>query len=249
MSITFFDIPSTLKDNAWSPNTFKTRLSLNYKGIPHKTEWIEYPDIETSLKKSGGAPTSKKPDGRDHYTLPAIYDPATGKVVTDSIQIAAYLDDRYSDTPALIPSGTRAAIEIFNDFFEQKLGSIYPILLPASNNILNPPSEEYFRRTREELYKKKLEEFAPPGPARDELWEKFREGLDQVASFYDKNGANKPFFLGDTFTFADANVLGYLLWIKVVLGSDSKEWKAVGSWNGGRWANLVEVTKKWQVVN
>ncbi|KAI5117605.1 hypothetical protein M0805_006718 [Coniferiporia weirii] len=248
MTITFYDIPSKLDGNAWSPNTFKTRFCLNYKGIPYKTEWVEYPDIEALLKDIGGAPTGKKADGRDHYTLPAIHDSATGKVITDSIEIAAYLDEAYPETPALIPPNTRAAIELFTHVFNaENPAAIFPIMLPASNSILNPKSEEYFRRTREKAFGKKLEEIAPPGLIRDEIWGKVKSGLERLGSFYDKNGVDKLFFLGDTFTFADAIVGGYLLWIKVVLGPDSDEWKAITGWSGGRWAKFLELTKEWQM--
>ncbi|KAI5117502.1 hypothetical protein M0805_009671 [Coniferiporia weirii] len=251
MTITFYDIPSKLDGNAWSPNTFKTRLSLNYKGIPYKTEWVEYPDIEALLKDIGGAPTRKKNDGRDHYTLPAIRDSATGKVVTDSFEIAAYLDKAYPDTPALIPPNTRAAIELFTHVFDAEIfAAVYPVMLPASNNILNPKSEEYFSRTKAVAFGKTMEELAPPpGPVRDEIWGKTKSGLERLGGFYDKNGVNKLFFLGDTFTFADAIVASCLLWIKVVLGPDSDEWKAVMGWSGGRWAKFLELTKEWQNVN
>ena len=45
-----FDIPG--KDGlAWSPNVWKVRAVLNYKKLPYKTEWIEFPDIEPKLKE------------------------------------------------------------------------------------------------------------------------------------------------------------------------------------------------------
>ncbi|KAH8112340.1 hypothetical protein DFH11DRAFT_1689900 [Phellopilus nigrolimitatus] len=233
--ITFFDIPSKLDGKLWSPSTLKTRISLNYKNIPYKTEWVEYPDIETVIKRLGGAPTSKKPDGRDHYTLPAIHDSETGKTT-------------YPGTPALFPSAARGAIEMFNSVFEQAaLFPIFPIMITPLNDVLNPPSEEYFRRQKEELFQKKLEEHAPPGPIRDEAWSKVKEGLERIAGFYDKNGEDMPFFFGNTFTFADAIVIAYFAWLQICLGSESDEWKAVASWSGGRWGKLLKLTKEWQV--
>jgi hypothetical protein len=56
------------------------RYSLNYKGIPYKTVWLEYEEIEPFSKRLGALPTSNKPDGRPHYTLPMIHDPATGRL-------------------------------------------------------------------------------------------------------------------------------------------------------------------------
>jgi hypothetical protein len=36
--------------------TIQARASLNYKGVPYKTEWTEYPDVAPTLKKAGIAP-------------------------------------------------------------------------------------------------------------------------------------------------------------------------------------------------
>ena len=66
------------------------RIALNYKRLPYRTEWVEYPDIEATLRAIGGAPTAKVSlnDGsggkKDHYTLPAIHDSHTNAVITDS---------------------------------------------------------------------------------------------------------------------------------------------------------------------
>lgn len=224
------------------------RIALNYKGIPYKTEWVEYPDIEEGIKKVGGAPTSKKADGRDHYTLPAIHDSSTGKTITDSMAIALYLEDTYPDTPRLFPKGSRAAIQLFNSHFSSSVASLLLVMLPPTCLLLNPPSAEYFRRTREQSYGKKLEEFAPPGPERDAAWAKVQEGFDALAKLYEKNGNEQPYFFGETFTYADAIIAGFLIWMKVILGAESQEWKTVASWNGGRWSNLLKLREKDLVV-
>lgn len=268
MAITLFDIPSKFPENAWSPNTFKARyiifsfiitscqfdnkvhrIALNYKGIPYKTQWIEYPDIEETLKKLGGTPTSTKDDGRDHYTLPAIHDSTTRKTITDSMDIAVYLEEKYPDTPSLFPKGTRAATELLNYHFMTTVSAkLLPLLLPPTCLSLNPPSAEYFRRTREQSYGKTLEEFAPPGPARDEAWAKVKEGLELLASIYAKNGEGKPYFFGEAFSYADAIVAGFLVWARIVVRPESEEWKAVASWNDGRWAKLLDLVEKDLVV-
>lgn len=222
---------------------------MNYKGIPYKTEWVEYPDIEETLKKLGGVPTSKKADGRDHYTLPAIHDPTTGKIVTDSMNIAAYLDKEYPDTPSLLPKGTRAATELLNSHFKSTvLTKLSPLMLPPCCATLNPRSAEYFRRTREKSYGKKLEEFTPPGPIREEAWAKVKEGLNLLDEIYAKNGEEKPYFFGETFSFADVIVAGCLIWVRIILRPESEEWKAVARWNEGRWAKLLELVEKDLVV-
>lgn len=226
-----------------------TRIALNYKGIPYTTEWIEYPDIENKLKSIGGKPTSKKKDGSDHYTLPAIHDSKTGKVVTDSKDIIVYLEETYPDTPSLFPPGKNAAIELQTSVFDDAFDPLYPLTLQASNAILNPVSEAYFRRTREASFGKKIEEFAPPGPARDEIWSKFKANLQKLSSAYDANGPNSLFFIDNTFTYSDVVVAAYLLWVKLILGADNAEWKEFASWYGGRWGKFLDATTKWQAFN
>ncbi|KAF8515792.1 hypothetical protein BU17DRAFT_93208 [Hysterangium stoloniferum] len=100
--ITLFDISSFCKPQAWSPNTWKARLVLNYKQIPYKTVWVSFPDIEDTLKNIGGKPTGFKPNKGGNaplYTLPAILDESgdTPVVIADSLAIAEYLDAKYPE--------------------------------------------------------------------------------------------------------------------------------------------------------
>ncbi|KAJ7574817.1 hypothetical protein C8J56DRAFT_1124548, partial [Mycena floridula] len=65
------------------------RYALNFQSLPYKTEWIEYPDIETVAKDIGAKSTgirARKP----LYTVPMIYDNSTNVAVADSITIAEY---------------------------------------------------------------------------------------------------------------------------------------------------------------
>ena len=211
---------------------------------------MEYPDIESTMKRIGGAPTGKWSDGRDYYSLPAIHDSTTDKVITDSARIAAYLDETYPDRPVLYPPGSRAASAMLEYVVRQNFSlPIFPVNLPAAHSILNPHSQVYFRATREKMFGKKLEDFAPPGPARDGVWKTVKEGLDRLAGFYDQNGEDKLFLFGDTFSFADTIVIGYLLWTRIVLGPESDEWKTLASWNNGKWEKLVESTKHLWTAN
>ena len=59
------------------------RFSLNYKGIPYKTIWLEYLEIEGEYKKAGIEPSGKR-GGKDLYTCPGLVDPNTGAALADS---------------------------------------------------------------------------------------------------------------------------------------------------------------------
>lgn len=86
---------------------------MEYKQIPYRTIWLEYPEIEPTLRGIGAKPSGVKPDGSPWYTIPVIADEIhpgpDGKptVVVDSWDIAEYLDEKFPDRP-LFPAGTKA---------------------------------------------------------------------------------------------------------------------------------------------
>jgi len=267
--ITLYDIPSTTLNIAWSPNTLKTRLvhcgrahnlqlmtiidprmALNFKGLPFKTEWVEYPDIGPRMKELGAEATDKWDDGSPLWTLPVIKDDATGKVIADSWKIAMYLEDTYPHEPTLFPFGVRAPVHFLQAYFSNiAILPGYKIFCSETRGRLNPRSEEFFRRTREADFNMKMEELAPPGPKRDELWAAVKEGFDKFAPKYESNGdGTLPYFYGETVSYADLVVVSLLMWIKTVLGPEHPEWKEMEGWNGGRWVRLLELTKKYQVI-
>ena len=75
-------------------------MLLNYKKIPYKVEWVNFPEIEAMCKSIGAAPSGKKTDGKPHYTVPVIkIEPPTGSsdpvvVLSDSYNIAQYIEQR-----------------------------------------------------------------------------------------------------------------------------------------------------------
>ncbi|PPR00407.1 hypothetical protein CVT26_009692 [Gymnopilus dilepis] len=246
MTIIFYDIPSAAPENAWSPNTWKTRFALNYKGIPYKTEWVEYPDIEAHCIKLGIDATQKKADGKPLYTLPAIHDTSTGAYIADSLKIAEYLDKTYPDTPRLFPNNTVGLQVAFVEAFVSNLSALWQFALPAVNKILNPSSEAYFRRTREAMFGKTMEDLTPTGEAGAAEWAKFEKGLGNVNEWYNKNGGKGPFLLGETPSWGDLVVASYLIWLRIIFGAESRQWKDISSWHGGRWKTLLDSLKEYQ---
>lgn len=231
----------TLADRAESLSPSPFRLALDLKGIPYKTEWVEYPDIEPLCKRIGAPPTSKTDDGRDHYTLPVIFDPRTGKVISDSLFIAMYLDDAYPDSgPALFPAQTRALQVVFANWIGPAV--VLKARAPLLQHIvalLAPPSEAYFRKTREMRFGMALEDIAPLGSdKRANLWKEVERGLDEVDTALGHNGQGKTFVMGDTPSFADVIIASMVLWIKVC--GLPVDWERISGWHGGRWVRLAE---------
>ncbi|KDR83256.1 hypothetical protein GALMADRAFT_89103 [Galerina marginata CBS 339.88] len=249
MAIILYDIPSAkVSGNAWSANTWKTRYTLNIMGLPFKTEWVEYPDIEPLAKKLGIPPTSKKPDGSPYYTLPAIYDPSTKTYVSESQLIAEYLNRTYPDSPSLFPNNTLGLQSAFEPMFMANIRPLWTFLIPVVFRTLNPASSDYFRRTREQVFGKTMEELAPTGEAAVVQWNQYKEELGKVAILYEKNGGKGPFIMGESPCWVDVLVASYTIWLRILWGEHSQQWKDVASWHGGRFNALIEGLKVYEGV-
>jgi glutathione S-transferase len=210
---------------------------LHLKGIPYRTVWIEYPDIKELCIKIGAEPTGTR-DGAPLYTLPVIQDPSTNEVVSESMDIARYLDKTYPAAPALMNRDSQIMNHTFQVTLMDRIGSVYQIMLPRVITILNPVSQEFFRRTRENSYGKKLEEFSPPGSVRMLHWQELEAGFGTIDAWFKKFG-DPPYIMGNSLSYADIYLGSILKWMKMILGGDSEEWQNVKRWHAGRWGRLL----------
>ncbi|KAF8531885.1 hypothetical protein JB92DRAFT_1947190 [Gautieria morchelliformis] len=120
--ITLYDTASRT-GNPCNPMSLRARLALNFTGLPFKTVWLEYPNIELTLRGMGAAPTFfDSPSPRKwFYTIPVIVDPGhltsagDPTVIPDSWAIAEYLDEIYPNQNILFPPGTKAFQTLFID--------------------------------------------------------------------------------------------------------------------------------------
>ncbi|PBL00008.1 hypothetical protein ARMGADRAFT_1008500 [Armillaria gallica] len=238
--LTLYDIPSTLPSKSWSPNIYKVRYVLNYKGLPHHTEWVEFPHIEGLYKRLGAEASDTKPDGvTPHYTLPLLHDHSTDALVSDSAAIARYLDKTYPETPSVIPKGTDALHYAFNEALLShiQVTALRRLTLAKTNSIMNPVSEEYTRRMGEAtlLEGQRLEDTDPKGEEREKEWAKLEEVFGKVDRWY---GKGDRYVMGDVVSYADFTVSAWVI----------EEWKNVSRWHGGRWGALVKDLEKYETV-
>lgn len=225
--IVLYDVPSNDPENlAWSSNGWKTRLSLDYKGLPYTNKWIEFPDVEPLCKKLGVPPDRILPDGSAVYTVPIIYDPNTESHHGDSSNIAKYLDKTYPDTPPLFPPGTETLQKAFIDLgwpLAVNRPLYYSIMVPTES-ALSPVSGAFWRRTREERMGRKME-----ANATDAEWRALERGLHALKGVLEANGT---FFIGDKVVMADIVIVASLLWTKVV---DRGAWAKIAALDDGWW--------------
>lgn len=241
-----------------SSHFFKTRLlkpllsfALNMKGLKYKTEWVEYPDIEAACKRIGAPASDLKSDGvTPLYTLPAIHDPNTGRVIVDSATIAEYLNTTYPNTGPgpLFPKGTRILHAASSAGFMSTCASVlYPTLVYATCQNLLPPSYEYFKRTREESMGN-LAEIAPEGTEKGEAkWQALERGMTKMAGWFEAGG-DTPFVGGDVPVYADVQIAGRLIWARNVFGKESKAWGRIKAMDGGRWEKFLQRFEQWSQV-
>ncbi|KAH9057475.1 hypothetical protein EDB87DRAFT_1089294 [Lactarius vividus] len=246
-----YDLPgNATKYQAWSPNVWKTRIVLNYKSIPHKTEWVEFPDIAPLAQRIGAPHTGLRLGGQPRYTVPILRDPATERNLAGSLQIALNLERMYPDAPSLFPSGTEDAITAFDAQFTRNVGNaLAPLLLARIWAQLNEGSKPYFRTTRERMFKQPLEEISPPGPQTAARWAALRDALEPFAKDADARGQSDTFLLGERETYADVVAVGWLAWGRRIWGADTQEWAELETWHGGRWGRLTHAFKRWEYVD
>lgn len=226
-------------------NILRYRLSLNYKGIPYKTEWVEYPDIEALCIKIGAPATSKHANGHPKYTLPMIFDPTTQRIVNKSAAIAKYLDDTYPATPTLFPKGTDALQAAFlGAAWETVHHPLYMITISRTNAVLTPRSQAYYRPTSEAEYGGNLEALYKP-----EEWPELEKGLQALDKWLKANGPGRDErALGEGVCFSDLQLVATFYWTRLVCGEDSEDWKRFASLNGGKWKRILESFAKYTIV-
>ncbi|KAI6136157.1 hypothetical protein F5141DRAFT_1072855 [Pisolithus sp. B1] len=236
--LVLYDIPSKLEGKYWSDNVTKSRFVLGYKGLPFRVEWVEFPDIAPRMKEIG-ARKNRLADGAEMYTLPVLSDPNTGALVTDSWEIAEYLEKTYPEksifshnSKGLIRAFTTAVISLVQP------AAIFPIL--RASQILDERSAECYITTKEVMFKAKISEFSPEGPKRDEHWAIIERAFTTSKDWYAEEEGK--WLMGDVFSYADIFTASILSWLKRVLHED--EWDKIASWHDGRWGELLADVEK-----
>jgi glutathione S-transferase len=253
--IVFYDIASRppVEKNCYSPNPWKTRLALNFKGLPYSTSWVALPDIAKVRSSLKVPPCRKFADGTDFFTLPIIEDPATDSLIGDSFDIAVYLQNTYPNSGAgdLFPAQT------IDYVFTHDLALLVPlsecresefpeyakfnvnvdaafsahVQLTVQGFPFDPATAEiskaeFVRRAGVTCW----EDFALVGEEREKMKDSFRNMLGGLAKLFLRD-TRGPFLLGTRASYADLIVGGWLRMMRATL--PESEWEEVRSWHGG----------------
>ncbi|RAK78719.1 putative glutathione S-transferase [Aspergillus fijiensis CBS 313.89] len=256
--IHFFDIKSTLSgsERAWSPNTIKTRMVLNYKQLPYTQTFLSYPDIAPFLSHRGVRPQA---EGRP-YTLPAICHPASlpaspSGMLMDSLAIATHLEEAFPNTPSLFPSGDASyalALAV-----SKLMGAVWinavPLVVPRVADFLDARGREYFIKTRSAQFGKPLSKVRPRDAREVErLIDAMKRDMAVIVMMLrgrrgnkendDNNDGGGPFFEGKTPGYADFLVVAVLAWFQ---RGDSTVWAEMLAVGDGEVKALWEACLPW----
>ncbi|KAJ7710566.1 hypothetical protein B0H17DRAFT_914265 [Mycena rosella] len=235
-TITLYDSPGT-GSQTWVPNIWRIRFILNYKRLPYRTVWVEFPDVEATLRSISAPPSSRRADGRAVYTLPVIVDPTRNaqapQILSNTNTIAEYLEACYPARP-VFPEGSRALQTLFVHHIQDVLAKpLLPIMVPITHHQLPERTQSHFHGTSRA---------GTPMPVsshpREHAWQLVKEKFDFLALVLDKNVGDGDGIVaqGHHLSYADFALCSVLLWIEQMAPHDG--WARVREWNGGRWTKL-----------
>lgn len=208
--IILYDLACT-KNVCFSPVVWRIRLMLNYKHIPYRTIFLEFPDIEPTLKGLGVVPGESASGSK--YTVPAIQHVPTNMYMMDSLPIAQFLESTYPDPPVPLTSELGREIEARARAVG---GAAFRMsLMPREIGILSPRAAEYFRRTREALLGHRLEDLLDP-EKEEQCWNELDDGMRSVGELMQTHKADGPFVLGAQPSYTDFFITGSLQCARVV---------------------------------
>jgi glutathione S-transferase len=205
-----YDLPSCGNCACWSLNPWKARAALNFKGLPYKTEWIEYPDLEPTFKSLGISKNDPSTAYTD-YSSPAVKLP-DGRYIMDSRSIGEALDKLQPEPSLHMDRGDVI------DRTAAVVGAVFTplraIAMPRVPDLLNQRSADYFHETRSKRFGMSLEELGKSEKAKT-AWEDAEPHLKELKAVLTEN-KDGPYVLGKEPSFADFIVGGFFVFVKKV---------------------------------
>jgi glutathione S-transferase len=192
--IKLYDLAAADEALRFSPHVWRVKMALKHKGLEFDT--IPWRFIEKDAIAFSG-----------QRLVPVLVDGE--RTVSDSWEIARYLESAYPDRLSLFGCATGEAHALFVKLWcDQALQSIlFRIILPDLYARLHEDDKPYFRQTREARLGRTLEELAVPP---EEGIASLNEALGPLRSLVKRQG-----FIGGTApSFADYIVFGAFQWAR-----------------------------------
>ncbi|EXJ68719.1 uncharacterized protein A1O5_08513 [Cladophialophora psammophila CBS 110553] len=263
-----YDISSSIQPRSYAPNPSKARLALSFKRVPFTTTWVDILDIPDVRKGLSCPAVRKLDDGSDFYTLPMLQNPASGKVVGDSFDIANYLEDTFPDSggclfpldstctgldyespnkdtvffaPLTRREGSKnKAYARFNVHVDATFSA--HVVLVAQYMPLPPNTAEAIKA----LFVKRAhlsswDDVCVQGKVREQIKAAFKIALKSLADLFMVHETG-PYLEGKEANYADLIVGGWLNMLSATM--PEKEWKDFRTWHNGVFARLHDALQE-----
>ncbi len=197
--LTLYDLAGADPSLRFSPHCWKTRMALAHKGLSAQTVPWRFTEKE-AIDFSG------------QKLVPVLVD--GGHVVSDSWQIACYLEDTYADRPSLFGGPAGRALSLFaNSWADSTLvPTLARLLLPSIHGLIHEKDKDYFRATREKRFSR-LEDL-PAG------YEAQIAALRAALLPLRQTLARQPYLAGERPAYADYAVFGMFMWARCTSALD-----------------------------
>lgn len=206
---------------------------LNYKSLPYTTHWLEYPEIAPFLSQ---LVPPNEPPANAPYTVPAARFPDGGYLM-NSVAISQRLNKDYPDPPLHLDTPYhKKVIELLSKFTEE-LEAVYIPAVPRE--LLNPPSAEYFYRTRQEMVGAPLPDFEKSDKGGENAWKAAEPHIRELAGLYRENSGG-PFVLGKDVSYVDFVLVA---WLKLFDCIGKLE--DLKRWGGEELLILYDASRQW----
>ncbi len=191
-----YDLAGEKENLRFSPYCWRIKMALEHKRLLAETlpwRFVEKDVIAFSGQKA----------------VPVLVN--GNRIVSDSWEIAKYLESAYSDRPSLLGGPAGEGLALFVKFWcEQTLNRIViRIILPGLFACLHDKDKAYFRESREARFGTRLEQYALPA---EEGLSLLRNALSPMRSSLER----QPYLAGARPTFADYIVFGTFQWARLV---------------------------------
>jgi glutathione S-transferase len=196
MTRLLYDLAGADPDLRFSPYCWRVKLALAHKNLDYETVPWYFTDKEAIAFSGQGK-------------VPVLVD--DGHVVSDSQEIADYLDETYAHEPPLYGEAPARALTGFVKSWTDKVlqPALMQILAPDIHAKLDPRDQDYFRSSREARLGCTLEELAA---RREDSIAAFQATLTPLLALL----RDQPFIAGDAPAYADHIVFGALQWARLM---------------------------------
>lgn len=172
-----------------------------------------------------------------------VHDPNTSTTISDSFEIAKYLERTYPVTPTLFPEGTAAFQAAVLDVVAKDVGITLAMNIPYKRIGLSERSLAHI----EAFLVKRFGSLENLGG--EIFWKQTEDALGKLRGWLSANGPGKDTFLmGDRVCFADFQIASALLSFKIVCGENSEQWERVCGWHDGKWKAYLKEFEPYMTV-